>query len=168
MAGLALVPVLGLLVEAGLIRFGWMPYFSAGFPLLPEVVPIRVMPTEAGKAGSVSWDVPQTGWVRWWSNPDAREALTGLHGVVWCVRRGERVHLHMRWSPPWSPLLAAAGLLILGVARGLSHVTAPVSVAMVLGLMVLYHQGALRAAGELRFGLSGALPSDDSPRVDPE
>ncbi|NCG20887.1 MAG: hypothetical protein GWP91_17905, partial [Rhodobacterales bacterium] len=41
MAALALVPVLGLLVEAGLIRLGWMPYFLAGFPLLPEVVPIE-------------------------------------------------------------------------------------------------------------------------------
>ena len=168
MAALALVPVLGLLVEAGLVRLGWMPYFLAGFPLLPEVVPIEGMPTEAGKAGSVCWDMPATGSVRWWSNPDSRESLTGLHGVVLCVRRGDNVRLHMRWSPPWSPLLAAAGLLILGVVRGLSHVTAPVSVVMVLGLVVLYHQGALRAAGELRFGLSGALPYDDAPRVDSE
>ncbi len=157
MAALALVPVLGLLLEAGLIRVGWMPYFSAGFPLSPEPVAIRTVPTEPGRTGSVCWDVPEPGTIRWWSNPDARESLTGLHGVVRCLPQRGKVRLVIRWSPPWSPLLGSAGLLILGVYRELSHVTAPVSVLMTLGLMVLYHQGALRAAGELRYGLAGGV-----------
>lgn len=146
----ALAPLVGLGVELLLLRLRFRPYLAAGFPLAVELVPVARPPEGEGTTASVAWVVDSDGVVRWWANASS-EGLTGLHGVVRCVRSRGGVGLVVRWSPPWSPLLAAAGLGALGFARGLPQVTVPIALLLVGGLMFVYHQGALRAAAELRW-----------------
>ncbi len=56
------------------------------------------------------------------------------------------------WAPPWSPLLAALWLAGIGAVRGEAWLTVPIAAVMVLGVVLLYRQVALRVAAELRWG----------------
>lgn len=159
---LATMPLVGLGLELLLLRSGWMPYYTSGFPLHLDLVPIAHTPEGTGKTASVQWEADEDGLVRWRANHETGEGLTGLHGVVRCFRTRRGIGLAFRWSPPWSPLLAAAALAVFGTLRGLAHVTIPVALAMILGLVFVYHQGALRAAAELRWSFvsSGSEPEE--------
>lgn len=159
----AVAPLVGLLIELLLVRLRFRPYLAAGLPLARELVPIPKPPEGEGSTASVAWVADEDGVVRWWAN-GSREGLTGLHGVVRCVRGRHGVSLLVRWSPPWSPLLAAVGLAGFGVARGLPQVTIPVGLAMVGGLFFVYHQGAVRAAAELRWSFVQGGGADETER----
>ena len=161
---LAAAPLVGLAFELLLLRTRWTPYFTSGFPLHLDLVPIVKAPEGEGTTASVCWTADEEGLVHWWANARSGEGLTGLHGVVRCYRSRRGVELVFRWSPPWSPLLAAAALAVFGAIRGLPHVTIPVAVAMILGLVFVYHQGALRAAAELRWSFvsGGGEAGDDA------
>lgn len=156
----ALVPLFGLVLEAVLLRLRWLPYMQAGFPLHVELVPIPHAPEGQGTTASVRWEVGEDGVVRWWANQTG-EGLTGLHGVVRCVRTRRGVGLLIRWSPPWSPLLAASGVALFGAVRGLPHVAIPVAALMVFGLIFVYYQGAIRAAAELRWSFLSSGDVED-------
>lgn len=148
----------GLLVERLLLQFRVGAWFTAGFPLFPELVPIPRLPeTEAGRTLSVHWE--RHGDVLWfWSQPGERNAPMGLHGAIRLVRGSRGVHLIVRWSPPWSPMLAAAWLAGLGATRGEAAFTVPIATVMILGILFLYRTYAVKAAAELRWALVRDLP----------
>ena len=90
--------------------------------------------------------------IRFWADPDKRRAPSGLHGAIRLYRAGSgQVGLAVRWRPPWSLLLAAAWLVVLGVVRQEPQITVPIALAWVIGVLVIYRQAALRAAAELRW-----------------
>ena len=153
--GSALVLIGGMVAERFLLtRFRWTAYFSAGFPLFPELVPIPVAPKGEGETATVRWEVVEgdEDYVRFWADPDQRKAPSGLHGAIRLYRAaGGSVGLAVRWSPPWTLLLAAAWLVILGIARREPQITVPIAVVWVLGVLIIYRQAALRAAAELRW-----------------
>lgn len=152
-AALALIG--GLLLEKLLIRLRFTPYFKAGFPLVSELVPLPATPEEGeeGRTASVQWDAPGGGLVRFWTASGAGTAPMLLHGALRLRQTPRGFSVAVRWSPPWSPLLAAGWLALLGIARGEAHVTGPISAVMVLGVLALYLQAARRAARELRWAL---------------
>jgi hypothetical protein len=151
----------GMLVERLLLQLRPNAYFTAGFPLTPELVPMQRAPTAlAGQTASIRWE-RQDDLVRFWSDPAARTAPMGLHGAVrlWNGPRG--VHMVVRWSPPWSPLLAAAWFAGLGIVRHEAVVTLPLACLLILGILYVYRTFALKAAAELRWAwVSGR---DDDP-----
>jgi hypothetical protein len=154
MIGLAVFAALaflgGLLIERALLS--WRPtwYFTAGFPLLPELVPIPSPPNaESGRTASVHWD--RVGdLVRFWALPGERDAPMGLHGAIRLVRGPRGVHLVVRWSPPWSPMLASAWLAGLGFVRH-EYFAIPIAAMLVLAVLFAYRTYAVRAAAELRW-----------------
>lgn len=136
-------------------------YFLVGFPLGGRMVPIPHAPEGSGQTASVRWEVSSArgdapNLVRFWADPGARTAPTGLHGVVILARGLSGVELEVRWAPPWTPILAAVWLFALGVTRGEAALTGSIAIAMVVGILVLYGERARRAAVELRWAfLSG-------------
>ena len=141
----------GFATERALLSWRWTPWFAAGLPLVPVPVPIPEAPTGSGETASLKWEVVD-GVVRWWADPRRRGAVpTGLRGVVRLRRSTRGVELDVRWSPPWTPLVAMGWLAALGVMRGQTQVTGPIAALLVLAMLLVYHQGALRAAAELRW-----------------
>jgi hypothetical protein len=141
----------GLLLERAFLSFRWpLAYFVAGFALFPELVPIPVAPkAEAGRTATVQWE-RRDDLVLYWAVPGAKESPMGLHGAVRLWRGPRGVHLIVRWSPPWSPLLAAAWLGGLGIARQ-DYWAVPVAVMLVIAVLYGYRMYAVRAAAELRW-----------------
>jgi len=153
--GSALMLIFGMVCERFLItRFRWTPYFTAGFPLFPELVPISKAPEGTGETATVHWEVvgEDGDLVRFWADPDKRRAPSGLRGAVKLYRaRGGSVGLAVRWSPPWTLLLAAGWLVVLGIVRQEPQITVPIAIVWVMGVLLIYRQAALRAAAELRW-----------------
>ena len=153
--GSALMLIGGMVFERFLLtRFRWTPYFTAGFPLFPELVPIPKAPEGSGETATVSWEVvgEDGDLVRFWADPDKRTAPSGLRGAIRLYQAGNgHVGLAVRWSPPWTLLIAAGWLVALGIARQEPQITVPIAVVWVLGVMVIYRQAAVRAAAELRW-----------------
>jgi hypothetical protein len=153
--GSALMLIGGMVLERFLLtRFRWMAYFSAGFPLFPQLVPIPTRPTGRGETATVHWEVVEgrEDRIRFWADPDQRRAPSGLHGAVRLYPlSGGRTGLAVRWSPPWTLLLAAGWLVVLGVIRQEPQITVPIALVWVLGVLMIYRQAALRAAAELRW-----------------
>ena len=152
--GSALTLIGGMVVERFLItRYRWTPYFTTGFPLIPELVPIPKAPEGQGKTATVNWEVVGDGQiVRFWADPDQRSAPSGLRGAIHLYRAGAgQVGLSVRWSPPWTLLLAAGWLVMLGVVRHEPQITFPIATVWVLGVLLVYRQAAVRAAAELRW-----------------
>ncbi len=153
--GSALMLIGGMVLERFLLtRFRWTPYFTAGFPLFPVLVPIPTKPQGSGETATVKWEVvgEDGDVVRFWSDPENRSAPSGLRGAVrfYGAAHGQ-IGLAVRWSPPWTLLLAAAWLVILGIARGEPQITVPIATIWVMGVVLVYRQGAMRAAAELRW-----------------
>ncbi|MEQ1507767.1 MAG: hypothetical protein ABMB14_36400, partial [Myxococcota bacterium] len=76
-------------------------------------------------------------------------------------RRG--IELDVRWSPPWTPMLALLWFAVLGIARGEGLLTVSIAVGMALAVWWLYAERAQRAAAELRWAFvrgSEAEPPD--------
>ncbi|MCB9674095.1 MAG: hypothetical protein H6737_03210 [Alphaproteobacteria bacterium] len=140
----------GLLVERVLLAIRWRPYFRLGFPLGQMPVPVARMPEGAGETRSVKWEV-RGDEVLFWAEPGSRAAPMGLHGHVQLAPARGRVALHVSWAPPWSPVLAALWLAVLGLVRGEGWLTVPVGSAMLVGIAVLYWRSAVMAARELRW-----------------
>ncbi|MBT3217547.1 MAG: hypothetical protein HN348_00515 [Proteobacteria bacterium] len=140
----------GLFVERQLLRWRHNWYFSAGFPVFPELLPIPRAPEGSGETSTVSWEVVD-GLVRFWADPAARKAPSGLHGAIRLILGPKEVRLVVRWSPPWSPLLAAGWLAGLGLVRGEGYFTVPIAAMIVLAVLFVYRQAAVRAARELRW-----------------
>lgn len=156
----ALALVGGLILERLLLRWRWMPYFVAGFPLLPPLVPIPRAPEGQGRTATVRWEV-QGDLVRFWADPQERNAPSGLHGAIRLYRvPGGRVGLAARWSPPWSYLLAAAWLLVLGHLRDQLALTAPIALALTVGIVIAYRHFAIRAVRELRWAFVQERPEE--------
>jgi len=149
-AGAALLFVASMVVESVLLRWRINAYFQAGFPLFLTMVPIPNAPEGSGSTATVRWEV--TGdLVRWWADPAMRSAPSGLHGSVQLAAGQGGVHLFVRWAPPWTPLLAAAWLIGLGMVRGEAMVTLPIGLVMIAGVLFLYRQAAVRAVAEMRW-----------------
>lgn len=155
---------LGLALAAGLVFLGGMVletrvllrlrpdwYFLPGLPIGARLVPIARPPEGSGRTPSVRWEVAKPHLVRFWADPSERVTPSGLHGVVVLAQGRSGVELDVRWSPPWTPLVAALWLAVLGTARGEGHVTVPIAVAIVLAIGVLYAERARRIAAELRW-----------------
>ncbi len=141
----------GLLVERILLAMRPRWYFQVGLLLSPPLVSLPYLPEGQGRTATISWEAEEE-LARFWSEPGARRAPMGLHGSVRFLRtrRGDW-QPEVRWSPPWSPVLAALWLVGLGAARGEAWLTLPIALAMVAGVFVLYRRSALRAAAELRW-----------------
>lgn len=139
--GLALLGLL--LLEWGLGRARAGVYYRVGFPLPLEPLPIDQPPQETGSTPTVDWalDGPVA---RYWSG---RAGLPGLHGEVTLLPHRGRYRLDVRWAPPWSLLVLAAALGFVGRTPA----AALVSLALVVGVLVVYYQAAVRAAAELRY-----------------
>jgi hypothetical protein len=139
----------GLLAERALLHFRPEWYFTAAFPLEPELLPLpRVPEAEAGKTASVHWE-RRTDLVLYWSEPGTGAPM-GLHGAVRLVPTPRGVRMIAYWSPPWSPLLAATWLGGLGAARQ-EVIVLPIACLMILGTLFVYRMFAVRAAAELRW-----------------
>ncbi len=150
----------GLLLERVFLKTRWpAAYFSAGFALFPEIVPIGKAPhAESGQTATVRWE-RRDDLVLFWSEPGSREAPMGLHGAIRLWRGPRGVHLLVRWSPPWSPLLAAAWLGGLGIVRR-EWWSVPVAAALVFGVLYMYRIYAVRAAAELRYAFASGDPAE--------
>lgn len=140
-----------LVVERQLLRFRLDWYFTAGFPIFPELVPIPRAPEGSGETATVVWEVVEANLVRFWADPAVRKAPSGLHGAIRMSKSPQGVRLAVRWSPPWSPLLAAGWLAGLGLVRGEGLFTVPIAAMIVLAVLFVYRQAAVRAARELRW-----------------
>ena len=161
--GAALVLLGGLLAERWALRARWAPYFRVGFPLSPPPVPIPDMPPETGHTSSVAWERPDAEEALFWADPHQRSAPTGLRGVVFLVpMQAGRLHLDVRWAPPWTPLVAAGWLMGLGFARQ-EWVAVPAGAMLVLVLLAIYRHAALRAAAELRWSWVSGRGGEDEP-----
>ena len=148
------VPLVGLLVELLAVRFWVSMFYTTGLPLMQEPLPLPVMPEGEGQTAAVDWRVDEDrGCVLWRGGGSRREGLTGLRGVIWLnpTRRG--VQLQVVWAPPWSAVVAALALVWLGVLRGTPTLTLPMASLILGGTALVYYQGALRVAGELRYAL---------------
>jgi hypothetical protein len=158
-----LVFVGGMILETRvLLRFRWDGYFWAAFPLGARLVPIPHPPEGEGRTRSVRWEVSSPHVVRFWADPAERVAPTGLHGVVLLAQGRHGVELDVRWAPPWTPLLAAIWLAVLGTARGEGQFTIPIAVAIVLAIGLLYAERARGIAAELRWAfVRGSEPPED-------
>lgn len=144
--------LIGALVLERLVIRRWRPraYFRVGLPLFMDLVPIPSPPKGEGQTATVCWQVVDES-VHFWAPVGERTAPSGLHGLVQMRRSADRVHLTVRWSPPWSYLLAALWLVGLGILRGQVALTATISGLLVAGVLLIYHRFALRAARELRW-----------------
>ncbi len=146
----------GLLGERALLRWRPRAYFRVGFPLGMEPVPIPAVPVAIkGKTSQVHWE-RDGDEIIYWAEATERKAPMGLHGQVTLVRTTRNVHLDVIWAPPWTPMIAAIWLAGLGAARGEAALTAPISIVLVVGLLVLYRQSAVQIAAELRYSLGTA------------
>jgi hypothetical protein len=140
----------GLILEHALLRWRFDGFFFLGFPLHPELVPIPSPPEGSGRTSSVHWEVNKSGdSVRFWAI--RREAPMCLRGAVRLVRTRGAIRLAVTWSPPWSPLLAAAWLAAMGFRQDQGLLMVSVAGLMVLGILAIYRSAALRAAAELRW-----------------
>jgi len=160
----AAVAIGGLLVERVLLTSGLLAYFRLGMPLGEELVPVPFEPRGSGRTASVRWKVePDAGCVRFWSQPGDRAAPMGLHGLVGLVRGPKGIHLPVRWCPPLTPFAALTWFGALGVVQGQAHVTVPVALLLMVVLLLLYRQAALRAARELRWSFVQGDDPDSEP-----
>lgn len=156
------------LVEHQALRRGWAWYFALALPLRSELVPLPAAPTGRGRAEGVQWAVGDAGeTVRWWTDPEDRRRLRGLHGRVdLAVDRRGQVHLGVRWAPWWTPFVACGWLVGVGLLRGdgLDRGVA-LGTGLALGaiLAVLYQAAAERAAGLLRWSLLRGAEDDARP-----
>ena len=141
----------GMAFERFLIRFGVRWYFRAGFPMLESLVPIQAFPEGEGRTPSVCWTVVQPKLVHFWADSALPEAMTGFHGVVYCVAGRAGIDLRIAWAPPWTPFLVLSWLFIHGASMGAITLVGPVCVGLCLILLAAYRFAALRAAAELRW-----------------
>ncbi len=148
-----LVIALSGLAERGWLALRWQPYFAAGFPLRREPLALARIPHEAtGEASGLRWEkVPGHDAARWWADPQQRRFLSGLHGIVWFGPSKRSVELAVRWSPPWTPLLAMVWLAGVGAADGQAWLSGPLAAVLSMVLMILYQREASRAAAILRY-----------------
>lgn len=151
----AVALVLGFILEALFMGRGARWYYAAGAPLRPPLVPYTMpsKPHESGTHAGIHWRRIEPGMVVFWADRQDRRVPTMLHGLALERQRGEVVHLDVRWAPPWTPLLAACWLMVLGLLRGEAQLTVPIGIAMIVALGILYHRGARGAAASLRFAL---------------
>lgn len=153
-AAAALTLLGGLLSERALLRWRPRAYFRVGFPLGAQPVPVAAVPqATSGRTAMVRWE-RDGDELFFWAEPSERKGPMGLHGHVAFVRTTRNVQLDVTWAPPWTPLIAAVWLAGLGAARGEAALTAPISMVIVVGVLVLYRQSAVQAAAELRYALS--------------
>jgi hypothetical protein len=151
----------GLVLETRVLlrwRADW--YFLPGLPIGARLVPIPRPPEGAGRTESVCWEVSAPNLVRFWADPNERVTPSGMHGVVVLVQGRRGIELDFRWSPPWTPLLAAVWLAVLGMVRGEGTLTVPIAVAIVIGILVVYGDRARRVAAELRWAFVRGEPAD--------
>ncbi|MFT6145230.1 MAG: hypothetical protein ACJAZO_005043 [Myxococcota bacterium] len=136
------------------LRPAW--YLGIGVPLGEHLVPIDKVPEGTGETATVAWEARDLR-VYFWASARGRRVPFGLHGVVSLQRRVDgRVDLDVRWSPPWVALVAILWLAVLGVLRGESYIGAPISAILLVAILLVYRQAAIRAAAELRFALISA------------
>ncbi|MBA2322126.1 MAG: hypothetical protein H0V89_13350 [Deltaproteobacteria bacterium] len=88
----------------------------------------------------------------WWTDPEGRGFPRGLHGIVWFGATGRTVALAVRWSPPWTPLLAMVWLAVVGALDGQGWLTGPLAAVLAVALFTGYQRQAARAAAVLRYG----------------
>jgi len=145
----------GTLLEALWIRAVWLPYFRVALPLGAQLVPLPKPPTvEEGRTAGLGFRRLQPTRYAFWSDRDARSSPTLLHGMVDLVPARQGVALHVTWAPPWTPVVAALWLIVLGIVRGEAQLTVPIGTMMVAGMGILYLKGARSAARELRWALA--------------
>jgi hypothetical protein len=149
-----LVVALSAVAERVWVALRWQPYFAAGIPLAEDPLPIARKPTEsAGAVAGVRWErVPGREAARWWADPERRIFPGGLHGIVYFGASGRGIQLVVRWSPPWTPIVAFLWLAGVGAADGQGWMTVPLAVLLTFGLAGLYRREAARAAAALRYG----------------
>ena len=153
----ALVLIGGLVLETRvLLAYRTDLYFLASLPMMRMLVPIPEVPKGQGRTPSVLWEVTSSGMVRYWASPKERKAPSGLRGVVHFVPTTAGWALAVRWAPPWSPILAALWLAVLGIARDEAQLTVPIALMMVAAILFVYGQRAQAVAQELRFSFLNA------------
>lgn len=149
----------GLALERVLLSWRWSPYYVVGFPIEPPLVPVRTPPRGAGRTATVRWEVDGP-LVRFWADPSARAAPWGLHGGVHLRPSSRGIVLEVRWSPPWTPLIAVGLLPAIGAARGMPLLATTVAVVVGVSLLLVYRAAAIQAAAELRWAWTR---DDDDP-----
>ncbi len=136
------------------IRPAW--YLGIGVPLGVRLVPIHDLPVGTGETATVAWEAREL-QVYFWAAARGRRVPFGLHGVVSLQPHSDgSVGLNVRWSPPWVALVAILWLAFLAVLRGESYVGAPVSAILLVAILLVYRQAAVRAAAELRYSFTSA------------
>ncbi|MFT4625064.1 MAG: hypothetical protein ACI8PZ_003730 [Myxococcota bacterium] len=129
-------------------------WFLLAVPLGAEPLPIPDPPTaEEGEGAGVAWARLPDGRVLWWATATGPLA-TGLHGVARLARSRHGVHVRVSWAPPLTPIVGALWIALLGAFRGEATLTGPLAGLLVGALVLVYHRGAIAAAGALRWALS--------------
>ena len=85
----------------------------------------------------------------------------GLHGVVCLVPSARGLRLAVRWSPPWSPVLACLWVAGLGVARGDGLLMLPTALVILGVITYVYRSYALTAAAQMRWHWVSGADRDD-------
>ncbi|TVQ87070.1 MAG: hypothetical protein EA397_19150 [Deltaproteobacteria bacterium] len=155
------VAIIGLLVERFLLGRGFRPYDLLGFPLGEELQPLSAPPEGRGQTASVDYRVlEREGRAIFWAQPGARRAPMGLHGCVVFLRSTRGVHMHVRWAPPWTLLVALLWFAGLGIARGQGFLSVPIALVLAMVIGLSYRNAALRAARELRWAFVQRGPEE--------
>ena len=159
MVGLGLL--LGFLVETLLIQRASTWYYAAGLPLgrTPVPFPPADVHRQSGVHAGLRYRRVAPGVVAFWADRADRRLPAMLHGVAFERAMGPQVALDVRWAPPFTPLLGATWLIVLGLARGEAPLTVPIGLLLIAAVAVVYHRGAVQACRTLRFALQHA-PTD--------
>jgi len=134
------------IVEWLLVAWRVGTYFRAAFRLPLEPLPVEHPPDGEGQTRTVGWEARGEHAVYW-----SVGGLPGLHGAVGFVPDRGKLRLDVRWAPPWTGVAGCGALGFVGPSIAPVAVSVTVSVLLLVGLLVLYQQAAVRAAAELRW-----------------
>jgi len=145
----------GFVLEALFLTRGAGWYYAMGLPLgrTPSPYEPPARPAPQGRHGGLRFRRIGPGLVAFWADRRDRRLPSLLHGLA--VERvvGDTTVLDVRWAPPFTPLVAAAWLIVLGLIRGEGQITLPIGLMMIGAIGLLYHRGAVQACRTLRFAL---------------
>ncbi len=141
----------GFALEALLLARGARWYYAVSLPIgrtpVPYEAPAR--PAERGAHGGLRFRRIGPGLIAFRADRRDRRLPSLLHGLA--VERvvGAKTVLDVRWAPPFTPIVGASWLIVLGLIRGEGQITVPIGLMMIAALALLYHRGAVQACRTL-------------------
>ncbi len=164
-AARAVAVVVALLVTASLEVWAWRRGLRAYFALTldtPSVpVPLPARPPTRGRRAGIAW-VPlggDAGALAWRAH--GRGLPRGLHGTVELAADPQgRVHLRVRWAPPWVPFMAAVAVAVVGAFAQEPRTGALLGAAITGSALLGYGAAVPLAVRTVRHALALALEED--------